>query len=133
MDALPEQIAAFERVKGLGLTPAPVEDQPYGVEHHTADGVFVKQIVIPRRGTIVPTHKHAWSHTTMVAKGAVLVWRDGELDGRVDAPTGILVKAGVGHAFQALEDDTILYCIHGDSSEEAQAVLKAYNLEIGAA
>jgi quercetin dioxygenase-like cupin family protein len=88
-------------------------EQPYGVEVHTADGVFVKQMVIPKAGTIVPQHSHVYDHITMLAKGSVLV-HAGDMDTAEmrAAPCGILIRAGVKHSFTSMEDGAVLYCIH---------------------
>ena len=87
-------------------------EQPCGVEIKMADGVFIKQMVIKRAFTLVPQHSHTYDHTSMIAAGAVRVWRDGKIDRDYLAPTGIMIKAGVKHTFQSLADETIIYCIH---------------------
>lgn len=106
----------------------PADEQPYGVEIHTADGVFIKQMVIPKSGTIIPQHSHRWDHTSMLAKGSVFVWKDGVLDKQYTAPAGIFIKAGVKHTFQSLDDDTIIYCIHNLHGEDAVKVLEEHDL-----
>lgn len=93
----------------------PAEEQPHGVEIHMADDVFIKQMVIPRAGTFVPQHSHNYDHTSMLAVGSVRAWVDGVLKGDFQAPTGILIEAGTKHTFMALEDNTVLYCIHNVS------------------
>lgn len=115
--------------KFFGLPLAPPQDQPeYGVEFHSADGVWLKQIVMPKKDTILPQHVHAWPHLTMVATGAVIVWVDGKILGRFDAPAGIKIEAGKAHAFQALGDNTTLWCIHGLHSEAAQQMVREHGL-----
>lgn len=88
------------------------EDQPYGVELKMADGVFIKQMAIPRAGTLIPQHSHKYDHTSMLAVGAIRVWQDGALRGDFTAPTGLTIKAGTKHTFLSLVDDTVVYCIH---------------------
>jgi quercetin dioxygenase-like cupin family protein len=90
-------------------------EQPYGVEIHTSDGVFIKQMTIPKAGTIVPQHVHSYSHASMLAVGSVRVWKNGVLAAVEKAPKAIEIEAGVAHTFQSLEDNTILYCIHNIS------------------
>jgi hypothetical protein len=87
-------------------------EQPYGVEIHSTDGIFIKQMVIPTAGTLVPQHSHTFDHLSMLATGAVRVWKDGVLVGDKVAPCGITIVAGSKHAFLALEDRTTIYCIH---------------------
>lgn len=103
--------------------------QPYGIEITTVDGVFIKQMVIPHRGTIVPQHAHTWDHTSFVAKGSVSCWRDGEFDKRYVAPAAIFIKASVKHLFQSLEDDTIIYCIHNLHSQDKVSILAEHSLD----
>lgn len=90
-------------------------EQPHGVEHYTADGVYIRQIVIAKKNSIIPQHSHVYGHMTMLVKGGITVWEDGVLKGNHVAPSGIFIKAGVKHRFLTLEDDTILYCIHNIS------------------
>jgi len=75
-----------------------------------ADGVFIKEMRIPKSGTLVPQHSHEYDHTSFVAKGSVTC------EGKTyHAPFPIYIKAGVKHMFQSLEDDTLVLCIHNVS------------------
>lgn len=129
MAATEEQLRYHDNIKAMGLVPVPPEDQPYGVEIHTADGCFVKQISIPKKGSVVAQHKHHWDHTSVLAYGSVILWKDGVINGRYDAPQGILIKAGVAHSFQTVTDNTVILCIHGIHSEEAQKLLREHGIE----
>ena len=87
-------------------------EQPEKWEIVTADGVFIKQMYLERRGNIVPQHVHEYDHHTMLATGAVRVWIN-KHDGKdYHAPCAIFVEAGKQHTFMALKNDTVLYCIH---------------------
>lgn len=103
-------------------------EQPHGIELHMADDVFIKQMVIPRAGTYVPQHSHAYDHTSMLAKGSIRVWEDGQLTGDFVAPTGIMIKRGVKHTFLSLEDGTIVYCIHNLSRADVVEVLEEHHI-----
>jgi hypothetical protein len=93
--------------------------QPYGAEFLAADGVFIKEMRIPFRDTLVPQHSHAHDHTSYLAKGSV------ECNGvRYDAPAPIYIPAGVKHMFRSLEDDTLVLCIHNVSRTGAVEVLE---------
>jgi quercetin dioxygenase-like cupin family protein len=86
------------------------ECQPYGNEYTAADGVFIKEMCIPKAGTLVPQHSHEYDHTSFVAKGAVIC------EGiTYRAPYPIYIRAGVKHMFESLEDDTMVLCIHNVS------------------
>ena len=96
---------------GCNVAGAPCE-QPHTVEHVTAAGVYIRQIVVKKKDSLIPQHAHAYDHTTLLVKGSVRVWEDRVYKGERIAPCGIYIRAGVKHGFRTLEDDTILYCIH---------------------
>lgn len=98
-----------------GKTPVRCAEQPPVIEIKMADGIFIKQMAIAKAGTFVPQHSHFYDHTSMVAAGSVRVWCDGKPLGDFRAPTGILIRAHKKHLMQALEDDTVIYCIHNIS------------------
>lgn len=87
---------------------------PEDVQWTTPDGVFVKGMIMARRGTIVSQHAHEYAHTSLVAKGSVRVWVDGDEHKFKDyhAPDAIVVPALAMHKFQSLVDNTAVYCIH---------------------
>lgn len=89
----------------------PAEEEPFGIEVE-ADGIFVKQMYIPKANTIVFQHSHVYDHLTMVARGALDVFLNGNHLGEFRAPTSIMIRANASHRFVSLEDDTVAYCIH---------------------
>lgn len=101
----------------IELLPLP-QIQPFGVEIHTADGVFIKQIHIPFAETIVPQHSHQYSHHSMLARGSVLFWSEDKEPVKYCAPTAIYIEARIKHTFMSLEPDTIFYCIHNLHGKE---------------
>lgn len=111
--------------------------QPVSVDFALPDGIFIKQVHVRERGTYLPQHSHAYEHATMIAHGSVKVWVDGELDRRVPegiykAPVPVMIAAGVKHLFLALEDDTVLFCIHNASRSGEVEVLDEHQLVKGA-
>lgn len=113
--------------------PMPVQfqraaEQPPVVEIHMADDVFIKQMLIAKADTFIPQHSHVYDHTSMLAVGSVRVWEDGVLRGDFTAPTGLLIKAGIKHTFQALVDNTVVYCIHNTSRSDVVEVLEEHHL-----
>ena len=75
------------------------------------DGIFIKRIPL-KAGVLVPQHAHSHSHATLIAKGQVRVWKNGEWWG--DFREGILnIEAKTKHEFLALMDSEI-YCIHNE-------------------
>ena len=93
--------------------PLPASEQPELVEiYDEADGIYIRQIVLEKIGYGVPGHAHTYDHTSMLACGAVRMWRNNEFVGDFVAPTGIKILAGCFHKFVALKDNTVMYCIH---------------------
>lgn len=90
----------------------PCIEQPVETDWTTMDGVFIKQILIKDAETYLPQHSHDFDHATMVAVGAVTVWKDSVFDRDYEAPTIIEIPAGVKHTFMSKVAGTVLYCIH---------------------
>lgn len=103
-------------------------EQPYGIEVHECDGLFLKQMFIPKRMTFIPQHSHAWDHLSMLVRGAVRVWKDEAFDAEYFAPKGILIKAGVKHLFLSLVDDTEIWCVHATRGEEFVKILEEHQI-----
>jgi gentisate 1,2-dioxygenase len=72
---------------------------------------WVKQMHFVKAGDINEGHKHTFDHQTLLAKGSVKVSVNNEETIFV-APHIIFIGAGHEHGMVALEDDTIVYCIH---------------------
>ena len=96
-------------------------EQPITENIHIADGVFVKAFRVPKKGTILPQHAHAYSHTSYIAAGAVHLWADGEDMGEIRAPRGVYVEANTKHLFVITEDNTVILCIHATDHADAIA------------
>lgn len=82
------------------------------IEFHLADDVMVKQLHLEKEGYVINQHAHTYDHTSMLATGKVRVFCDGKMVGDFTAPTGVFIKANAFHAILALEDNSILYCVH---------------------
>lgn len=86
----------------------------YEVDFQTCDGMWIKQITVPKEGTILPQHLHKYDHSTLLAKGAVILYRGNGVR-QIElfkAPAIITIRAGTLHEFQTKKPDTLLYCLH---------------------
>lgn len=104
-------------------------EQPPVVEIKLCPGLFVKQMLLLYAGTVVPQHSHAYDHLSMLAVGAVHVWRDDVYLGRFDAPCGILIEKRAKHAFMSIKDGTIIYCIHRVGPDGEPEVIEEHHFE----
>lgn len=123
-----EAVRAGQPVDLDRVTGVPLEIDENGYEVTTADGIWVKRYTFPAAGSIVAQHAHVWDHTTLIATGAVYLWKDGALDGRHDAPCCLLIKAGIKHTFQTIENDTTVLCLHNALHPQVAAVLDEHRV-----
>jgi hypothetical protein len=106
--ATPDSLGLDPLPEGVDITNSPPEE----VDWTTSDGVFVKSVHVRNAGSFMRQHAHTHDHTSMIASGAVFLWKDGKLDKQYHAPALIKIDAGVWHTFQTLKDDTTILCIH---------------------
>lgn len=72
---------------------------------------WIKQMHFLKAGDMNDGHKHIFDHQTLLGKGSVKVTVNGKVS-EFKAPTIIFIRAGFEHQIEALEDDTVCYCIH---------------------
>ena len=73
--------------------------------------VWIKQLDFPTAGTIMAGHMHTFDHQTLLARGSLRVFADG-IARDFQAPQIIVIEQGEVHILEALEDNTVAYCIH---------------------
>ena len=90
-----------------------------GQVHHFSDGLYAKQMFIPA-GYVVGSHKHTYSHLSVLAQGEVIV----EVDGRQEnfsAPSCIEIVANKEHRVFAITD-AVWFCIHATSETDVDNI-----------
>ena len=102
------------------------------VEFAEVDDIWIRAYTVPKAKTVISQHVHVHDHVTLVSRGTVEAWKDGELMGEFVAPAIIKIPAGAKHAFKALTDDVSLCCLHnlrgtGLASPEIQEVNHAHS------
>lgn len=103
---------------------------PEYVEFAEVDDIWVRAYTLPKAQMFASQHVHAHDHITLVSRGTVEAWQDGELLGEFVAPSIVKIPAGKKHLFKALTDDVCLCCLHnlrgtGMESPEIQEVKHA--------
>lgn len=94
------------------------------------DNVFVKLICLNKSGDKVEGHVHTFDHITLLSTGKVVMRAKGNEVVHI-APKLLVTPKGVSHEFEALEDNTVLSCIHairdGDGEDDVapQEITKA--------
>lgn len=113
----------MRKVQQIPVSELPGEDRlgdPQFKITVVANVVFVMW-EFARKGQKGSGHKHAHDHVSQVVRGAVRCMVEG-VAREFHAPHLIIVRAGKFHQFEALEDNTILNCVHalrkGDGIED---------------
>jgi len=96
----------------------------------SVDGIFIKQMLLSKKGLLVPQHVHKYDHHSMLATGSIRAWVDDNFIGDFKAPRPILIEANKRHTFMSLEDNTLIYCIHNLHGEDDVEILAEHHLEI---
>ena len=74
--------------------------------------VFIKQMHFQFAGDREEGHSHLFDHVTLLASGKLRLTALGKST-EFTAPHHIFIKAGVVHELEALENNTVVHCIHG--------------------
>ena len=82
-------------------------------------GLYFRSVLLPVAGLRVAQHMHDHDHATLVCSGAARLLIDGEPAGEFPAGHAVEVKAGIHHAFESLEANTRLTCVHDAASADS--------------
>lgn len=89
------------------------------IQHHFSDGVYAKQMALPK-GHFAVSHKHKYSHLSILASGIADVEVDG-ITTQYIAPACINIAADAEHKITALED-VVWYCIHATEETDVDQI-----------
>lgn len=73
--------------------------------------VYVRQMHFKKAGDVEQGHSHQFDHQTLLSKGSVKITLEG-VENTYTAPHIIFIRKDHRHELVALEDDTLVYCIH---------------------
>ena len=97
------------------------EQTDLGTAHHFSDGVYAKEMHLPA-GHVALSHKHSYSHLSILAKGKCVVYFGSEESVKeYSAPAIIEILAGVQHEIVAVEDVS-WFCIHATGETDVQKI-----------
>lgn len=94
-------------------------DQQHNIVHHFSDGLYAKETHIAA-GEMLMQHKHEYSHLSVIAKGKVVVVRDGDIQ-IVEAPACLEIVAGENHGVKAITD-VVWFCVHATDEKDPSKV-----------
>lgn len=94
--------------------------------------VYVRQMYFKNAGDIEHGHAHKFDHQTLLARGSLKIKLDGK-ETIFKAPHIILIRKEQFHELQALEDDTLCYCIHAlRDAENGFDIINPDSIPLGA-
>ena len=73
--------------------------------------LYSRQMHFKKKGDIEIGHSHPFDHLTLLAAGSLLVRIDGK-ETVFTAPQMIYIKAFKEHELEAVQDNTVAFCIH---------------------
>jgi hypothetical protein len=76
------------------------------------DDIWIRSDTIKKANNVLAQHVHEHDHATIVSRGTIEAWQDGEILGQFTGPAVVKIPAGKKHFFKALTDDVVLCCLH---------------------
>lgn len=95
-----------------------------------ATNLWLRQMRFAKTGDANEGHKHNYDHMTLLATGSVSVHVDGQTT-NFTAPHMIFIQAGKSHYIEALEDNTIAYCVHALRDKDTEEILDPDQIPVG--
>lgn len=87
-----------------------------------AQNLYVRMMVFANAGDRNDGHSHPYDHLTLLASGRLRVSVEGRDDVELVAPTVFLTPKGLIHRFVALEDNTVVTCMHALRDEAGNII-----------
>jgi quercetin dioxygenase-like cupin family protein len=85
-------------------------DQP-DVSVACVSNVYIRMMTFKKTGDEEQGHCHPFDHASLLSTGALRVEVEGEVKD-FTAPAVILIKADAHHQLTALQDNTVVSCVH---------------------
>lgn len=92
--------------------------------------LFSRMMLFARAGDVEVGHTHQFDHLTLLAKGLLKVTVNEQVS-YFSAPHMIFIHKNYVHQLEALEDNTVAYCIHVLRTEDQSEILDPSMVPIG--
>jgi quercetin dioxygenase-like cupin family protein len=92
--------------------------------------IWLRQMVFKNKGDANEGHEHNYDHVTLLTTGSVRVHVEGQTTDFV-APQMIYIKKGKSHFIEALENNTIAFCVHALHDSETGDILDPSQVPLG--
>lgn len=88
--------------------------------------IFIRVQDLEKVGDKTTGHTHNFDHTTIIFKGAVRITaklpNGTEMVREAKAPHHFLIRAEVSHEIEALEDNTVYWCVYSHRNHQGEVV-----------
>ena len=95
-----------------------------------ATNLWLRQMHFAKAGDANEGHVHNYDHMTLLAYGSVRVHVNGNTTD-FKAPHSIFIVKGKSHFIEALEDNTIAYCVHALRDKDTEEILDPDQIPAG--
>jgi quercetin dioxygenase-like cupin family protein len=95
-----------------------------------ATNLWLRQMHFAKAGDANEGHVHNYDHMTLLAYGSVRVHVNGQTTD-FKAPHSIFITKGKSHFIEALEDNTIAYCVHALRDKDTEEILDPNQIPAG--
>lgn len=92
--------------------------------------LWLRQMVFKNAGDANEGHEHNYDHITLLAVGSVRV-HVGDKSSDFIAPQMIYIQKGKSHYLEALEDNTIAFCVHALRNKDTEDILEQDQIPLG--
>jgi quercetin dioxygenase-like cupin family protein len=92
--------------------------------------LWLRQMVFKNAGDANEGHEHNYDHVTLLTTGSVRVHVEGKTTD-FTAPQMIYIKQGKSHFIEALEDNTIAFCVHALRDKDTADILDPSQVPLG--
>jgi len=92
--------------------------------------LWTRQMFFAKAGDRNEGHTHNYDHITLLAHDSVKVHVDDKTT-EFKAPHMIYIQAGKRHFIEAIEDNTVAYCVHALRDKDSEDILDPDQIPLG--
>jgi quercetin dioxygenase-like cupin family protein len=95
----------------------------------SVSNVWVKQMKFLCAGAVMPGHLHTHNHLTLLASGKLRVTVNNKTS-EFSAPHMIFIHKDHEHLLEALEENTVAYCIHAFREKDTGDIIEGEGIGV---
>lgn len=95
----------------------------------SVSNVWVKQMKFLNVGAVMPGHLHTHNHLTLLASGKLRVTVNNKTS-EFSAPHMIFIHKDHEHLLEALEENTVAYCIHAFREKDTGDIIEGEGIGV---